>query len=175
MPAPPSQTYRQIGFSLQGAPGGPVEFNFGLRPEELTVTEPSRLTVQQTLGGAWADSFGVGVSTITLSGTNGWRGGLLSSGEELFRQLQTTCFTGWHQARADAIAQGQDPDDIELYFTDSLDDIAVVVAPESFQLRRSKTSPLLMRYQIKLLVLGGAKSMKSSKRCQTRCVGSRPG
>jgi hypothetical protein len=156
MPAPPSQTYRQIGFSLQGAPGGPVEFNFGLRPEELTVTEPSRLTVQQTLGGAWADSFDVGVSTITLSGTNGWRGGLLSSGEELFRQLQTTCFTGWHQARADAIAQGQDPDDIELYFTDSLDDIAVVVAPESFQLRRSKTSPLLMRYQIKLLVLGGA-------------------
>lgn len=156
MAAPPSQTFRQIGFSLQGAPTGPADFNFGLRPEELTVSEPSRLTVQQTIGGAWADSFGVGVSTITLAGHNGWRGGLLSSGEDLFQQLQATCFTGWHQARADAIAQGQDPDTVQLFFTDSLDDIAVIVAPESFTLRRSKTSPLLMRYSIKLLVLGPA-------------------
>lgn len=156
MVAPPSQTFRQIGFSLQGAPSGPANFNFGLRPEELTVNEPSRLTVQQTLGGAWADSFDVGVSTITLSGHNGWRGGLLSSGEDLFQQLQATCFTGWHQARADAVAQGQDPDTVKLYFTDSLDDIAVIVAPESFALHRSKTSPLLMRYSIKLLVLGPA-------------------
>lgn len=156
MAAPPSQTYRQIGFSLQGAPTGPADFNFGLRPEELTVSEPSRLTVQQTLGGAWADSFGVGVSSITLAGHNGWRGGLLSSGEDLFQALQATCFTGWHQARADAVTQGQDPDTVQLYFTDSLDDIAVIVAPESFTLRRSKTSPLLMRYSIKLLVLGPA-------------------
>lgn len=156
MAAPPSQTFRQIGFSLQGAPGGDADFNFGLRPEELTVTEPSRLTAQQTLGGAWADSFDRGISTITLAGTNGWRGGLLSSGEDLFQQLRATCFTGWHQARADAIAQGQDPDSVQLYFTDSLDDIAVIVAPESFTLRRSKSSPLLMRYSIRLLVLGPA-------------------
>jgi hypothetical protein len=156
MVAPPSQTYRQIGFSLQGAPTGPADFNFGIRPEELTVSEPSRLTVQSTLGGAWADTFGVGVSTITLSGHNGWRGGILSSGEDLFQQLQATCFTGWHQAREDAVSQGQDPDSVQLFFTDSLDDIAVLVAPESFTLRRSKTSPLLMRYSIKLVVLGPA-------------------
>lgn len=161
MTAPPSQTFRQIGFSLQGAPGGDADFNFGLRPEELTVSEPSRLTAQQTLGGAWADSFDRGIATITLAGHNGWRGGLLSSGEDLFLQLRATCFTGWHQARADAIAQGQDPDSVLLYFTDSLDDIASIVAPESFTLHRSKTSPLLMRYSIKLLVLGPADGPES--------------
>lgn len=156
MAAPPSQTFRQIGFSLTGAPSGDVEFNFGIRPEELTYVEPSRLTVQQTLGGAWADSFDRGIGSITLSGHNGWKGGLLLSGEDMFLALRATCFDGWHQARADAISQGQDPDTIKLYFTDSLDSITVIAAPRSFQLRRSKTSPLLIRYQIQLIVLGPA-------------------
>lgn len=158
MTAPPSQTQRQIGFSLQGGPGPPIEFNFNIRPEELTIQEPSRLTVQQTIGGAWADSFDEGVTTITLAGHCGWRGGILVSGEDLFMTLRDTCFGGWHRARADAVAQGQDPDTIRLYFTDNLDSISSIVAPRSFTLRRSKTSPLLIRYSIQLLVLGPADS-----------------
>lgn len=154
MAAPPSQTFRQISFLLSGAAGGDVDFSFGIRPEELTVQEPSRLAVQQTMGGAWADSFDVGVSTITLAGHNGWKGGALLSGEDMFQALRATVFTAWHQGRADALASGQDPDTVKLYFTDSLDEISVIVAPKAFTLRRSKTSPLLIRYQIQLLVLG---------------------
>lgn len=152
---PPSQTLRSIGFVLQGAPQGDQFFNFGIRPEDLTITEPSRLTAQQTLGGAWADSFDIGVTTITLAGHNGWRGGVLS-GEDLFAELRSTVFTAWHQGRADAIQQGQDPDTVQLFFADSLDSYAYLVAPRSFTLRRSKTSPLLMRYQIQLLCLAPA-------------------
>ena len=154
MAAPPSQTFRQIGFLLSGVPGGDAQFNFGVRPEDLTISEPSRLTVQQTLGGAWADAFDIGVRTITLAGTTGWRGGILLSGEDLFLTLKATCFDGWHEGRRDLIAQGQDPAAVKLYFTDSLDSVAYTVAPRSFALHRSKTSPLLMRYQIQLLVLG---------------------
>jgi hypothetical protein len=157
MPAPPpDQSLRQIGFLLTGAPAGDFQFVFGLRPEDLTVHEPSRLTVQQTLGGAWADSFDIGITTITLAGHCGWRGGTYLSGEELFQGLRDTVFQAWHDGRADAIQQGQDPDTVSLYFTDSLDGISVIVAPRSFQLRRSKSSPLLMRYQINLLVLDQA-------------------
>jgi hypothetical protein len=157
MTAPPSQQFRQIGFSLQGIPGSPpLDFNFPIRPEELTVTQPSRLTVQSTLGGAWADSFDEGVASITMAGTCGWRGGPLVSGEDLFISLRDVCFSGWHKARADAVSQGQDPDLIKLYWTDSLDQLAAIVAPRSFTLRRSKTSPLLIRYNIQLLMLAPA-------------------
>src|SRR5277367_3573779 len=47
--------------------------NLVIRPEELTRTDPSRMTVQQTLGGAWADDFGPGLGSINISGTTGWR------------------------------------------------------------------------------------------------------
>lgn len=156
MAAPPSQTYRQIGFLLSGAPSGDVQWNYGIRPEELTMLAPSRLAIQQTIGGAWADAFDEGVATINLSGHNGWKGGALLSGEDMFLALRATVFTGWHQGRRDLVSQGQDPSGVKLYFTDSLDSIAVIVAPRSFTLRRSKSSPLLIRYQINLAVLGMA-------------------
>ncbi|WP_431860122.1 hypothetical protein [Azospirillum sp.] len=130
--------------------------NLNIRPEDLTRQEPSRLTVQQALGGAWADAFDRGLSNITLSGTTGWRGGFAESGEEMFKTLRETVFTEWHKRRADAIQAGKSPRDIELIFVDTLDDINVVVAPRSFVLRRSRTSPLLMKYNIQLAVLGDA-------------------
>lgn len=153
---PPNQSLRNIGFLLTGAPSGDVAFEFGLKPEELTYSEPSRLNVQQTLGGAWADSFDRGVGMITISGTTGWRGTALQSGEEMFFGLRSTVFQGWHDARADLIQQGADPNTVQLYMTDSLDDFAVIVAPRAFTLHRSRTSPLLMRYNIQLAVLSDA-------------------
>jgi hypothetical protein len=156
MATPPSQKYRQISFSLTGGNQPDALFTFVIRPEELTRSEPSRLTQQQTLGGAWVDAFGAGISTISLSGHNGWRGGLISSGEDLFAALRTTVFQGWHDRRTGLIKAGQDPSLVELIFTDNLDAIRVVVAPQSFSLRRSRSRPLLMMYQIQLVVLGSA-------------------
>ena len=154
--APPPQRYRQIGFSLDGGPGELVRFDLAIRPEDLTVSEPSRLAVQQTLAGAWVDSFDRGLATISLSGTLGWRGSLFLSGEDAFRQLRDTMVLAWHQRRADAIDQGTDPTEVQLTFIDTLDDVTYVVAPQSFSLRRSRSSPLLMRYQIRLLALSDA-------------------
>lgn len=130
--------------------------NLTIRPEELTRSEPSRLAVQQTLGGAWADAFDRGVSTISLSGTTGWRGSFFTSGEDAFLQLRSTAFQGWHDRRAKAVSSGQDPTEVQLIFTDTLNTITSIVAPKTFVLRRSRTSPLLFRYQIQLLELGDA-------------------
>lgn len=153
---PPNQSQRSIGFFLLGTVGGDQSFEFGLRPEEVSYQEPSRLQVNQTLGGAWADSFGRGVGSISLGGTTGWRGSLYQSGEELHAGLRSTVFAGWHEARETATADGSDPNDVELWYVDSLNAISALVAPRSFTLRRSKSSPLLMRYQIQLLVLQDA-------------------
>lgn len=154
--APPSQKHRKIGFYLEGGGGGTKTWNFVIRPEELTRQEPSRLAIQQTLGGAWADSFDRGVSFITLAGHTGWRGGVGGDGAAQFEKLRATVFTDWHERRATAAARGQDPDDVKLFFADTLDKITALVAVKSFSLRRSKSSPLVMKYQIQLAVLDDA-------------------
>lgn len=154
MPAPPpSQKLRQIAFRLSGGPGPAVQQALFIRPEELSRAEPSRLTVQQTLGGAWADAWDRGVSTVRLSGTTGWRGSDLVSGEQAFLDLRQHSFADWHARRAAVVAGGGDPNTVELLLVDTLDDFVVLVAPKQFVLRRSKTSPLLMRYTIELTVL----------------------
>ena len=130
-----------------------VESDFAIRPEDLNYQQPSRLNVQQTFGGAWADSYGAGLRTISMSGHTGWRGSLTMNGEDLFYALRDTVMTGWHSRREAAARNGIDPADVRLSFVDTLDDFSGTVAPRSFTLRRSRASPLLMRYQLQLVVL----------------------
>lgn len=134
-----------------------------VRPEELSVQEPSRATVQQTLGGAWLDNYGPGIKTVNISGHTGWRP---TYGEEdgfaLFKRLNNTVFQQWHAKRAAAIAAGRDPDMVQLVLVDELDELVYLVAPMSFNLRRNKARPLLMQYQIALTVLADNVSVDSS-------------
>lgn len=168
--APTSQSAgdRPIVFMLDDRLGvgpfvEPVELS--VRPESLSRQDPSRLSVQQTLGGAWVDSFGASLASITISGNTGWRrnSGTAQSnngqdGEGRFFKLRDTVFTQWHERRARAIQAGQDPDQIKLFFADSLDKISAVVAPQSFVLQRSRSRPLLMQYQISMVVLSEGSS-----------------
>lgn len=128
-----------------------------VRPEELTRTDPSRINPQQTLGGtAWADNFGPGIAAIQISGNTGWRrsaGDIQIDGEERFRELKNQVFNSWHERRIEAMNAGNDPDRVQLVFADALDGFAVVVAPLSFTLRRSRSRPLLLQYQISMTVL----------------------
>jgi hypothetical protein len=130
-----------------------------VRPEDLTRGDTSRLNVQQTLGGTvWADNFGPGVPTINISGHTGWRrpdDPSLGSddGVARFKKLRDQVFTNWHERRQVAIQNGKDPDaTVQLQFADQLDSIAAVVAPMNFDLRRSRARPLLMQYQIRMIV-----------------------
>lgn len=131
-----------------------------VRPEDLTRTDPSRINPQQTLGGVtWADNFGPGIPIINISGHTGWRptldpAGGADDGPARFIKLKNQVFSNWHARRQVAIENGKDPDvSVQLQFADQLDNFASVVAPLSFVLRRSRTRPLLMQYQISLLVL----------------------
>lgn len=156
MAAPPNQRYRQISFLLTGGTEPDQGFTFALRPEELNDNNPTRLAINQTLGGAWPEAFGKGVRTITLSGHNGWRGGLISSGEDLYLQLRAVIFDGWHLRRRAMTLAGKDPTLVELIFTDNLNGIRVVVVPRNFSLHRSRSRPLLMMYNIQLDVISDA-------------------
>lgn len=155
MSAPSSQKaqFRPISFVLD-TQDGPETVNLLIRPEDFTRVDPSRMNVQQTLGGAFADSFGPGLPTISLSGHTGWRRGSDDQdGEERFLRLKDQVFDRWHALRALAVAQGNDPNDVQLVYADALDNFACVVAPNNFVLRRSRSRPLLLQYQISLTVI----------------------
>ena len=159
--APTSQkaAERPISFILEkeGTPVAGCSCTLYIRPEDLQWTEPSRTSVQQTLGGAWCDTFGPGVPTIVISGHTGWRkaGPLteIKDWESRFIQLHDTVYKKWHELIAAQVGLNKAPGTIKLYFVDVLDQRSVVVAPNSFVLKRSKNRPLLMQYNLSLTVL----------------------
>lgn len=155
--APPSQKadVRPISFVLHDTSTGepPVEVPLVIRPEDLTRTDTSRLNVVQTLGGAWADSFGKGIPSVQIAGHTGWGSGKNASGLDEFTKVYTKVFEEWHAKRAAAVEKGQDPDKVKLLFVDALDEFEWVVAPQNFILKRNRSRPLLAQYQINLLWL----------------------
>ena len=158
-PAPALQTpgVRPISFLLDDSASGlgtTEALTLYVRPEELTRQDPSRVNVTQTLGGAWADSFGPGVAMINIAGHTGWRRDQSGSdGEDRFLALRERVFDQWHQRRAAAIKRSADPSGVQLVFSDALDSFAAVVAPLSFTLRRSRSRPLLLSFNIQMAVL----------------------
>jgi hypothetical protein len=133
-------------------------FTLNIRPEELTRTETSRMSVNQTLGDktpAWVDSFGPGLPTINIAGHTGWRGANGFDGMAIFEQLHKICFADLHDKRRIAAQKGIDPNKVSLIFADALDHFSWVVVPlpNSFVLRRSRSRPLLMQYNIALQVV----------------------
>jgi hypothetical protein len=154
-PTPQLAGLRPIAFVLDtfGVLSRPVVLP--IRPEDLTRTEPSRATVHQTMGRdvtGWVDEFGAGLPSVSISGTTGWRyrEGVNMDGEGSFMALNKLVVEDYHRAKQTAIDVGLDPAKVKLIFVDMLDDFTWSVVPTQFQLRRSKSRPLLYQYQIQL-------------------------
>lgn len=111
------------------------------------------MTVQNTFGNAWIDSFGPGIATINISGTSGWGSGDLDiDWLEQFTQLREVAFTKWHE-----ITQGEtDLTPFAFFFIDALDNRTAKCVPQNFTMKRSKSRPLLIQYNIQLLVIEDA-------------------
>lgn len=156
--APPTDQragVRPIAFVLNngGIIGAPVTLK--VRPEDLQRDEPSRATVHQTLGrvtNGWVDNFGEGLPSVTISGHTGWRagGGSGMDGAQSFEALNDLVAHQYHSAKQLAIESGRDPATVKLIFVDMLDNFTWSVVPMMFQLRRSRSRPLLFQYNIRL-------------------------
>lgn len=134
--------------------GTSEELTLLIRPEELSVGFPSRLSVNQTLGGAWADSFGEGIEEGSFSGTLGWRAAQGDTGgTERLLNLKTFVYSDWHARRAAAVAKGDDPALVKLILVDSLNSYSRVIAPRVFELKRSRSRPLLAQYRFGFVML----------------------
>lgn len=164
-PVPENQRQRAatnpIGFVFDAGDGSRLrEHKLLIRPEDLTVTYPSRTTVVQTLGSEpFVDSFGEGVRQISLSGITGYRVPNDKRGYSARDELQAinNIFNvEWHAARKNAIANGRDPRTVELFYVDVLNGLTWLVVPMSFTLRRSKSRPLLHSYSLSAVRLRDA-------------------
>lgn len=130
------------------------EMTLLIRPEELSIGFPSRMSVNQTLGGAWADSFGEGIEEGTYSGTLGWRATSNDSGGiERLAKFKTFAYSDWHAKRAAAVARGDDPAMVKLVLVDTLNNYSRIIAPRVFELKRSKSRPLLAQYRFNFVML----------------------
>lgn len=146
---------RQISFALENAGILSAPVTLVIRPEDLTRTEPTRVSVNQTMGreiSGWADYFGRGLPSVTIAGHTGWRraarGG--NDGMASFEQLNNLVQHQYADAKQEAIEKGIDPAEVKLLFIDELDNFAWSVTPTTFVLRRSRTRPLLFQYHISL-------------------------
>jgi hypothetical protein len=156
MAAPTSQKadVRPIGFVLDNQITGQItRQDLVIRPEELVRPQPSRNAVAQTLGSAFVDGWGEGLANVNISGHTGWRGGLAADGVASFQALKRDIWDAWHNRRADAVQAAQDPNKVKLYFADALDRNVDLVVPVSFSLKRSRSRPLFMVYQIAMIVI----------------------
>jgi hypothetical protein len=156
---PASQKNRPISFVLDDrAMKTPIQWvPLVVRPEDLTRTQPSRMSLHQTMGNpgesiGWVDSFGAGLPTVSISGHTGWRqaSGQDMDGAAQFQRLQAMVFDVYHLLRQAAVDNGANPADVKLLFVDELDSFSYEVIPMSFVLRRSKSRPLLMQYNIQM-------------------------
>lgn len=153
---PISQKIRPISLVVSGGTLGFIgtwAHIFHPRPEEVAITNPTRSTPIQTLGGAFLDDFGQGIADITLAGTTGWHGTSSVPGELMFINLRNMLIEQFHASRQAASEAGQDPNMIKMYYADTLNTVLYEVYPSSFQLRRSKSRPLLFQYTIRLIGL----------------------
>ena len=95
-----------ISFILddQSGGGGLDSVTLYIRPEDMTRVHPSRLSVNQTLDGAWIDSFGEGLEKTTISGILGWRTGADGKdGATRLQEMREKVYHAWHTRRKAAI------------------------------------------------------------------------
>lgn len=129
-----------------------------IRPTDLTMNAPLRSSVTQTLGrevAGWNDNFGRGLPSCTIAGHTGWRQSQATGldGVMAFQQLSNLISKEYPEAKQAAIDAGADPDLVKLIFVDMLDDLVWSVSPQVFVLQRSKSQPLLMKYNIQMQAL----------------------
>ncbi|UIS74641.1 hypothetical protein [Morganella phage Mecenats66] len=146
---------RPIAFLLKNEKSIIASVTLNIRPEDLAIVQPERVSVHQTLGreiAGWADDFGVGLPTISISGHTGWRTSFASGqdGADAWFTLKKIMREQYQEERQKMIDSGGDPSSVRLIYMDLLNQCTYSVIPQEFTLRRNKQKPLLFMYTMSL-------------------------
>jgi len=137
-------------------------------PEDLEIHTPPRMTATQTLNGIWIDHFGPGMTNLSISGTTGVQPNRPANGAVNYSstagstdptQLGSASIAALYDIYlqyADSVRKSENPASVTLTLSTILgdqDSPVYTIVPQDFYIRRSKTSPLLYRYQMPCIVV----------------------
>jgi hypothetical protein len=120
-----------------------------VNPEDMSMEEPSRVNVVQTLGGAYVTDFGQGLPTVTISGITGYKArysveGNYVDGFEEFMLFRGSVYRNFLEANSA---------DMELHWYNWEDNEHYQIQPTGFRLSRNARQPLLYRYEFRFVCL----------------------
>lgn len=122
-----------------------------INPQELSMQEPTRQTIINTIGGAYVDDFGRGLPTVTISGHTGWRlkpmpdGTGLQDGWQAFKSLRNNIFRYFTDSK-DPIRSFLRNPYYQLRWYNWAHDEYYLIQPTEFDLQQSVSEPLLYQY-----------------------------
>ncbi|CAJ1315908.1 Glyco-hydro-38C domain-containing protein [Paenibacillus nuruki] len=132
-----------------GNSGALVLHTLLVNPSDFNQDEQARGNIIQTLGGAYVQDFGLGLPTVTISGTTGYS--IRSSAEHKkmdgFEEL-----TAFRSRIYRKFLQANDPQH-SLYWYNWEDDEYYEIQPQDFRVQRSKSEPTLYRYEFRFTCL----------------------
>lgn len=139
-----TKTLKRMEFEFKGQ-----SYRFLLNPETYEQSEPGKMTITQTKGGAFVEAFGAGIIEITISGTTGFKNRTqqAESGYQKFKELRNLIKSVY-----DDVEDGREIKDL-LKFYNYTDNEYYMTYPDKFELSRSKSQPLLYKYTIHLYVI----------------------
>jgi hypothetical protein len=130
-----------------------------VNPEDISQNEPTRMSVTQTLGGAYVVDFGQGLIEVSISGTTGYKARYNSEGEYVdgFEE-----FINFRENIYRDFIQNSD-NGMEMFWYNWEDDEYYQIQPKSFRLMRNKQAPLLYRYEFQFICLAECKRSRYPK------------
>lgn len=120
-----------------------------VNPEDLSIDEPHRANVTQTQGGAYLALFGQGLHSVTISGKTGFHArmnaeGYLTDGYEEIKNLRRHVFRHFINAT---------DEQYEMFWYNWEDEEYYKVIPLNMRIQRSRSEPVLYRYELPLICL----------------------
>lgn len=140
--------YKQT-FELKSKGKSKYRHTLLVNPEDMSVQEPSRTNVQQTLGGAYVTDFGVGLHQVNISGTTGYSlrtnaDGQRKDGYQEVKDLRRKLYRNFLETN---------DSNLEMYWYNWEDEEYYQIVPLSFRISRNKSEPLLYRYEFQFTAL----------------------
>jgi hypothetical protein len=159
-------SWKSYTFQYISKSDGIQEKTLVVNPESYSQTEPARITVTQTKGGMFVDSFGEGIKTIVISGTMGYKRRIAVGGpgpeqlsgpgtEKSNKQREGVSgqdqFLDLRKLYRDWLLASTDPNEkAQMRFYNWSDEESYEVVITQFSLQRATGRPLLYQYNIQM-------------------------
>lgn len=120
-----------------------------LNPSDVSMDEPPRTNVIQTIGGAYVTDFGQGLPSVTMAGITGYHArknavGVLVDGYTEWKTFRDKVYRYYVTSKSSQI---------EMYWYNWEDGEYYKVIPQGFRLMRNKAEPLLYRYEFRFVCI----------------------